>query len=422
MFDYVIYLAVGLCFGAILTWFLLRGTVSRLTAELKAADRFRDRAQATLEAHQAVDEKIKETFGALSAEALAANNTAFLETAKLSFAELQAKATGDLDLRKQAMEQLVEPIKKGLEQVDAKLQAFDTSRAESQGALEAMMKGMGEAQKQLTSETQSLVAALRTPTGRGQWGELQLKRVVELAGMLEHCDFATQHSVDGDEGKLRPDLVVSLPGDKVVIVDAKAPLSAYLDATNASDESQRNVFLDQHAKQVRSHVEQLAKRDYSDQFAEAPDFVVLFLPGEAFFAAACQRDPGLLDYAVGKGVIPASPTTLITLLKAVNYGWQQERIARNAEEIRDVGMTLYERMSILAEHLTRMRRGLETAVGAYNDAMGSIERRVLPTARRFRDLGLGGGREIEALEPVQGEPPRLPSSPEMSEEEEEVAT
>jgi DNA recombination protein RmuC len=418
MFDYVIYLAVGLCFGAILTWLLFRGTISRLTAELRAADRFRDRAQATLEAHQSVDDKLRETFGALSAEALAANNSAFLETARLSFAELQAKATGDLDLRKQAVEQLVEPIRKGLEQVDAKLVALDTSRAETQGAMEAMLKGMGEAQRQLTSETQSLVSALRTPTGRGQWGEMQLRRVVELAGMLEHCDFVTQQSVDGDDGKLRPDLVVSLPGDKVVIVDAKAPLSAYLDATNADDEGQRTVFLDQHAKQVRSHVEQLARRDYANEFAHAPDFVVLFLPGEAFFAAACQRDPTLLDFAVTKGVIPASPTTLITLLKAVNFGWQQERIARNAEEIRDIGMTLYERMSIVAEHLTRVRRGLETAVGAYNDAMGSIERRVLPTARRFRDLGLGNSREIEALEPVQGEPPRLPSSSELAETEE----
>jgi DNA recombination protein RmuC len=276
-----------------------------------------------------------------------------------------------------------------------------------------MLKGMGDAQRELTAETSALVSALRTPTGRGQWGELQLQRVVELAGMVEHCDFSTQHSVNGDEGTVRPDLVVRLPGEKVVIVDAKAPLNAYLDAINATDEAARNTALDQHARQVRTHVEQLAKRDYSDQFSEAPDFVVLFLPGEAFFAAACQRDPSLLEFAVGKGVVPASPTTLITLLKAVNFGWQQERIARNAEAIRDAGIALYDRMGTLAEHLSRIRRGLDTAVNAYNGAVGSIETRVLPMARRFRDLDLGNAREIEALETV-AEPLRIPSAPEMA--------
>src|SRR5690606_23368052 len=273
--------------------------------------------------------------------------------------------------------------------------------AESHGALQAMLQGMNEAQRLLTSETQSLVNALRTPTGRGQWGEMQLQRVVELAGMLEHCDFSTQHTVEGENGNQRPDLVVHLPGDKVVIVDAKAPLSAYLDAINASDDATRNQAIEQHARQVRAHIEQLSRRDYSDAFAEAPDFVVLFLPGEAFFAAACQRDPELLEYAVQQGVVPASPTTLITLLKAVNYGWQQERIARNAEEIRDLGIELHVRMAVLTEHLVKVRRGLEGAVRSYNDAMGSLERRVLPTARRFRELGLGGRREIQALRAVE---------------------
>ncbi|MGD9523091.1 MAG: DNA recombination protein RmuC [Gemmatimonadales bacterium] len=415
MFDpfYIIPFALGGLVGALVCWLVLRTTIERLRTEIAAAERFRER---TLNSEEG-EAKLREAFTAMSAEALAANNNAFLEQAKLAFSELQTAATGDLELRKQAVEQLVEPIRKGLEQVDSKLQAIDVSRAESQGAMQAMLSSMAEAQKTLTSETATLVAALRQPQGRGQWGELQLRRVVELAGMLEHCDFATQHTVEGEDGSQRPDLVVRLPGEKVVVVDAKAPLSAYLDATNAENESARNAFLDQHAKQVRHHVTQLSRRDYANAVSETPDFVVLFLPGEAFFAAACQRDPSLLDYAASKGVVPASPTTLITLLKAVNFGWQQERIARNAEEIRDLGIALYDRMATLAEHLVKVRRGLEGAVRSYNDAMGSLERRVLPTARRFRDLGLAGRREIGPLRAVGGDPLRLASAQEIVDQE-----
>jgi DNA recombination protein RmuC len=409
MFDpfLLVPLLVGLCLGVLICWLAMNGTVQRLTAEIGAAERFRDRAQATIEAHNAVDQRLRDTFGALSGEALQANNAAFLEQAKLVLGELQARAGGDIELKRQAVEQMVEPIRKGLEQVDAKLQSLDQSRAASQGALEAMLKGMGEAQQSLTQETQSLVSALRSPTGRGQWGEMQLQRVVELAGMMEHCDFSTQETVAGEDGNQRPDLVVRLPGNKVVVVDAKAPLSAYLDAINAPDEAARAVALDHHARQVRTHVEQLAKRDYSDAFAEAPDFVVLFLPGEAFFAAACQRDPQLLEYAVQQGVVPASPTTLITLLKAVNYGWQQERIGKNAEEIRDLGLQLHDRMAILTEHLVRIRRSLEGAVRSYNEVVGTLERRVLPTARKFRDLGLSSRREVPTLRAVEGDPLRV---------------
>lgn len=409
MFDpfLLIPLVVGLVLGALICWLAMNGTVQRLTAEIGAAERFRDRAQATIEAHQAVDQRLRDTFGALSGEALQANNAAFLEQAKLVLAEIQARAGGDIELKRQAVEQMVEPIRKGLEQVDQKLGLLDQSRAASQGALEAMLKGMGEAQQSLTQETQSLVSALRTPTGRGQWGEMQLQRVVELAGMMEHCDFSTQETVAGEDGAQRPDLVVRLPGSKVVVVDAKSPLSAYLDAINAPDEAARAIALDNHARQVRTHVEQLSKRDYSNAFAEAPDFVVLFLPGEAFFAAACQRDPQLLEYAVQQGVVPASPTTLITLLKAVNYGWQQERIGKNAEEIRDLGLQLHDRMAILTEHLVRIRRSLEGAVRSYNEAMGTLERRVLPTARRFRELGLSSRREIATVRGVEGDPLRV---------------
>lgn len=405
MFDPYLYapFMVGLVLGLLLCWLAMRGTVGRLRAEITAAERYRDRTEAASDAALAVERRLRDSFGALSGEALRANNAAFLEQAQLMLGELQARSGGDLELKRQAVEHLVEPIRKGLEQVDQKLAALDQSRAASHGALEALLKGMGEAQQSLTQGTQQLVNALRSPTGRGQWGEMQLRRVVELAGMAEHADFMMQETVNGDDGARRPDLVVRLPGDKVVVVDAKAPLSAYLDAVNATDESQRESLLDQHAKQVRAHVEELSRKDYSAHFESAPDFVVLFLPGEAFFAAACQRDPSLLDDAVAKGVVPASPTTLITLLKAVHFGWQQDRINRNAEEIRDLGLELHDRMSLLTEHLVRMRRSLENTVRSYNEAMGSLERRVLPSARRFRELGLQSRREIKVLEPVAQE-------------------
>jgi DNA recombination protein RmuC len=225
--------------------------------------------------------------------------------------------------------------------------------------------------------------------------------------MVEHCDFVQQHSINTDAGRLRPDLIVHLPCNKIVVVDSKTPLTAYLDALDASDETQRGRLLDQHAKQVRDHIVALSAKDYASEFPEGPDFVVMFLPGEAFFSAACQRDPNLIEFATQRGVIPASPTTLITVLKAVNYGWQQERIAKGAEEIRALGQTLYDRIRTTADHLVKVRKGLEAAVTGYNTAIGSLEGRVLPAARKFRDLGAGQGDEIALLEPVDSVPRQL---------------
>jgi DNA recombination protein RmuC len=241
---------------------------------------------------------------------------------------------------------------------------------------------------------------------------MQLRRVVELAGMQEHCDFQEQASFDADDRKIRPDLIVHLPLRKLMVVDSKAPMSAYLEAVSAGEEERRASLLDKHARQVRDHVEALAAKDYASELTEAPDFVFMFLPGEDFFVAACQRDPSLLEFAMARSVIPASPTTLISMLKAVAYGWQQERIAEKAEEIRDLGETLYERIAVLASHLARIKKGLDTAVGAYNSAVGSIESRVLPVARRFRDLGASSGEEIETMEVIDTVP-RLPSVAEL---------
>ncbi len=347
---------------------------------------------------------LRESFTAIAADALRANNDQFLAVARASMGEFQQGARSDLDARAQAIDHLLRPMHEGLARVDARLQAFDRDRVASAASLQEHLRSMAMAQQQLTGETQQLVRALRAPQGRGQWGELQLRRVVELAGMQEHCDFSEQVTVGTEGARLRPDLVVHLPGGKSVIVDAKAPLSAYLDALDASDDAARGALLDQHARQVRDHVTALSRKDYSSQFADAPDFVVLFLPGEAFFSAACLRDAGLIDYAISRGVIPASPTTLITVLKAVSHGWQQERVARNSALIRDEAIALHDRMRTVGEHLERVRRGLEHAVTAYNSAVGSIESRVLPTARRLRDLGAGNGGGIESLIPVEALP------------------
>jgi DNA recombination protein RmuC len=360
-----------------------------------------------------MEARVRDAFGAMSQEALIANNQAFLDLARATFGELHQAAKSDLDARQESIDHLVKPIADGLLQVDTKLQAFDKERASSHSALHEHLRSMGEAQQHLIGETAALVTALRAPQARGQWGELTLRKVVELSGMLEHCDFGEQESVRTAEGvQQRPDLKVRLPGDKLIIVDSKTVFDAYLDAVGATDQKARNEFLDRHAKHVRERVAELAGKDYAKQYPGSPDFVVLFLPGEAFFSAACQRDPSLLEFAIRLGVIPASPTTLITLLKSVAYGWQQQRVSRNAEEIRDQAKLLYDRVRAFAEHLLKVRAGLQNAVVNYNAAVGSLESRLLPTARKLRDLDVGPGAEIKNLEPID-EVPRLPSAPEL---------
>lgn len=345
--------------------------------------------------------RLREAFQALSAEALKSNNQSFLELAKATLDSYQSSARGELEQRKQAVQSMVEPIRKSLESVDTQIRELEKSRSEAYGGLKSQVASLIATQEKLQSETGNLVKALRAPQVRGRWGEIQLRRVVELAGMLPYCDFTEQTSLNTENGKLRPDLIVRLPGGKTVVVDSKAPLQAYLDALESSDEDQRRSLLGDHARQIRSHMMGLGSKAYWDQLASTPDFVVMFLPGETFFSAALQQDPGLIEYGVSQRVIPASPTTLIALLQAVSYGWRQEKIAESAQEISERGKELYERLCKFSGYVRDLGTNLGRSVEQYNKAIASLEGRVLVTARKFPELGVSAKEELPELAPIE---------------------
>jgi len=346
-------------------------------------------------------EDLQNAFKALAADALKSNSTSFLELAKTSLERFQSEAKDDLESRRKAVADLVSPVRDSLNKVDAQIQQMEIARGAAYGDLKAQVQSLISTQKELQSETGNLVRALRTPNVRGRWGEIQLRRVVEIAGMLPYCDFSEQETVIGESGRLRPDLVVKLPGGKQVVVDSKTPLQAFLDAFETTDEEARRACLAQHARQVRDHINTLSGKKYWEQFESTPEFVVMFLPGETFFSAALEQDTGLIEHGVLNKVIPASPTTLIALLKAINYGWNQEKLARNAQEISVLGKELHERLRHLATHITAVGTGLDRAVESYNKAVGSMESRVLVSARKFAELGASVAEDIPELEPIE---------------------
>jgi DNA recombination protein RmuC len=372
-----------------------------LRARLDAEQRNAAEKLAVLE--QARD-SLKDAFAAVSADLLAQNNARFLDLAKEKFGELQTTAATDLASRQKAIDDLVGPLRESLTKVDAKLQTVDRDRATSHAALTEQLRSLHLAQTALQSETGRLARALRSPNVRGQWGELQLRRVLEAAGLVEGTHFEIKESVHGDDGRLTPDVIVKLPGGKNVVVDAKVALTAFLDAIDSDDEAHREQKLRDHARQVKDHIVRLGNKGYWTHFQPAPDIVVMFVPGEALLSAALQHDAGLLEYSMTRGVMLASPLTLIALLRAIAYGWQQETIARNAMEISDLGRQLYDRIAKLAEHWENVGKSLAKAVAAYNGAVGTLETRVLVTARRLKDKGVSAGEEIPDLETIDHTP------------------
>ena len=425
--------AIGLLFGSLVAWLLLRSRtaalqarlsltqneladgkadLARLLADQRGLLESRGRLESALESERKTSsekiellcrtgEELQNAFKALAADALKSNNTSFIQLAQENLKRFQSEAQGDLEARQKAVADLVAPVRDSLSKVDAQIQQMEIARGEAYGDLKRQVQSLIITQKELQSETGNLVRALRTPNVRGRWGEIQLRRVVEIAGMLPYCDFAEQETITGDSGRLRPDLVVKLPGGKSVVVDAKTPLQAFLDAFETNDEETRRACLANHARQVRDHINTLSGKKYWEQFDATPEFVVMFLPGETFFSAALEQDTGLIEHGVLNKVIPASPTTLIALLKAVAYGWNQEKLARNAQQISDLGKELHERLRHLGGHIAAVGAGLDRAVECYNKAVGSLENRVLVSARKFAELGASVAEEIPEIDPVE---------------------
>ena len=414
--------AIALGVGLLIGWLAGRPVVARLQTAL---DKERAAHAEQLQLWQRAEASFRDTFSALSAQALSRNNEAFLQLAETRLRQARTEAVADVDARKKAIEDLLTPMAKTLERVDAEVRDAERRRHQESASLLQRVATLDVNSRELQAETRRLVDALKRPGVRGRWGELQLKRVVELAGMTEHCDFTEQQTLTGNDRRIRPDVIIQLPGGKTVIVDAKVPLDAYLRALEAPDETARQALLADHARQVRNHLTQLGSKSYFSDVTGSPEFVVMFLPGEMFFSAALEQDPSLIEFGVERKVIPASPTTLIALLRAVAYGWQQEAMEENARQICELGRNLYDSVRTLAGHFSDLGARLNSSLDAYNKAVGSLERNVLVKARRFKDLQAApNGEDIERIEPLD-RVPRALQAPELTDglpfsDEEEV--
>ena len=376
----------------------LRTLIAVAEAELRNRDAIEAERQATIEQAESY---LAASFAELARSSLNSNNEAFLALAREHLGRHQEKAAGDLRERQQAIETLITPIKTALEKTEQQIATIEKDRKEAYGGIREQLNAMGEAQAALQKETRNLVTALRRPEVRGQWGELTLRRLAELAGMVERCDFEEQTSVDDDAGRQRPDMVVNLPNGRQLVVDVKTPLDAYLNAVEAPTEAERETALKRHADNVRQRVTELSRKSYWSQFETSPEFVILFIPGDQFLSEALRRQPDLIEHALHQKVILATPTSLVALLKAVAYGWRQVALEENAKKIQALGEDLYGRLAAFSGHLAKLGRQLGSSVDSYNEAVGSLERRVLPGARRFREMGVASKKEVENLPPLE---------------------
>jgi len=345
--------------------------------------------------------QLSETFTALSSQALRNSTEEFLKLAQENLKQLHIEARGDLDQKEKSIDNLLNPVKEALNRTDQQLRELEKERKEAYGSLTKHLETMAQTQLLLQGETRNLVQALRRPEVRGQWGEITLKRLAELAGMVEYCDFYEQETVQGETGALRPDMVVRMPDGREIVVDVKTPLDAYLSAVEAPDDAVRAWHLERHARKVRERVRELAGRNYWAQFKHSPDFVVMFIPGDQFLSAALDIDRDLLEYALGQKVILATPTSFVALLRAVAFGWRQQSLAENAERIRDVGEDLYQRLSTFTEHLAKLGKNLGSSVDYYNKAVGSFERQVIPGARKFSEMGITSRKPLHDLDQLE---------------------
>ncbi len=409
----------GLVLGALITWLFYRRRQGHLEAQIKNQASIQQEREIAFEAANA---QLTRAFSELANKSLRSNSESFLRMAEQNLGAQQEKAKRELGEREQAVENLVKPIRDALQASQKQIADLEKSRSEAYGSIRTQLEAMQLSQKSLTQETHNLVNALRRPEVRGRWGEITLRRLVELAGMVEHCDFQEQVHTVGEGQIIRPDMIVRMPDRRELVVDVKTPLDAYLEAVEAETDAQRKLGLERHAKNVHAHIRMLASKAYWDQFEESPEFVILFIPGDQFLSAALNEKPDLIEYALSKQIILATPTSLVALLKAVAYGWRQLSLADNAREIRALAEDLYGRLASFVGHMNRMGRQLASSVENYNKAVGSLERSVLPGARKFVELGVHEKKELEKLETLDPVPRTMIESSPDDDDASEIAT